>query len=289
MYHSLQILDLLLIQQFGDYATEIADIAHYEAASFVGALRSMSATITSTAISENLTFPYVTVPHFEVHGVLNNNVSKAMQVSFAPLIKHHEKTEWESYASLNQGWIDEGLALGIGSKQQHVKNGTSMAPISPWIHQVDKDGKKNIQMEQTAKFGPWSYAPVWQQAPAPEDHSIVNFDLLSHPTFERVFQEIWESHEPTISEALQLEFLYGGAIQDDATHPHSFLASPVFASFGSHDKTDLVGAVVATVAWDNFLSNILHEGNKGVVVVLRNPCTNSFTYLLGGPRPMFLW
>jgi hypothetical protein len=73
--------------QFASYVIEISDTLRKEVSSIFNAIASLSAAITSFLMVDGETFPNVTMPHFEVHGALNNNISKALQVSFAPLVK----------------------------------------------------------------------------------------------------------------------------------------------------------------------------------------------------------
>jgi hypothetical protein len=47
-----------------------------------------------------------------------------------------------------------------------------------------------LQDRPGADFGPGHYAPVWEQAPAPHDPSIINLDLLSHPSSTRLSRNV---------------------------------------------------------------------------------------------------
>ena len=60
--------DLSIFLQFNDFAYEIADVSHVNAANVYGLMDSFSSTITSFALSSDSEWPYVTVPHFEVRG-----------------------------------------------------------------------------------------------------------------------------------------------------------------------------------------------------------------------------
>jgi hypothetical protein len=147
-------------------------------------------------------------------------------------------------------------------------------------------------MSGSAMSGPGDYAPIWQQAPAPHDPSIINFDLLSHSVFNRVYHVMLKTGLPAMSEATKLDWFYGGAIQDETDHPHSFLLQPIYP-YISKDSTyhgmDIVGFVVGILPWDTFLSNILHEGANGIVIVMHDTCGDTFfTYQLNGPEAIYL-
>jgi CHASE domain len=223
-------------------------------------------------------FPNLTVPHFERHGALNNNVSKALSVTLVPLVAHQDRAAWEAYAWENQEWIYEG------------SDGVQQTKIPPRIHHaahyVNGD---NVTVQESHGIEKWSYAPVWQQSPPPRhDPSIVNFNLLTHPALARAFHGMWETQQAVLSEAVALDFLYGGALVDDTVHFHSVLLEPIYPTFENPKSNDLVGFLAAVVPWDAFFSNILRHETHEIVVVVHNSCGDNFTYQINGPRAIFL-
>jgi hypothetical protein len=139
-------------------------------------------------------------------------------------------------------------------------------------------------------YGPGNFAPVWQQSPAPHDTDIINYDLLSHPTFQRIYHGVWETGKPVLSEVTDLSFLYSSAVKDEVEHPHSFLLDPIYPTFRSEmpDRDSLVGFLVAILPWDSYFSNLLPQGVNGIVVVLHNTCGNHFTYKINGPEAIYM-
>jgi hypothetical protein len=169
-------------------------------------------------------------------------------------------------------------------------NGANTTAMASQIHGWAKRGGTNSTTEPIlANFGHWDHAPVWQQAPAPTKNQS-NFDLLSHPVIAQLFHGVWEAQQAILSQAIPLDFLYGGAVTDDKDHPHSIVLNPVYPSLehNHHDPDDMVGLLAAVVSWDTYLSNILHDGNDGVVVVLHNACGEHFTYCIDSPKAIFL-
>jgi hypothetical protein len=53
------------MQQVADYGDDILDVSAITAANILSTLTGASITITSYALDQNLTFPYVTIPDFE--------------------------------------------------------------------------------------------------------------------------------------------------------------------------------------------------------------------------------
>jgi hypothetical protein len=273
--------------QFSAYATEIADLSHQEALDMLQAIQALSDSITSASLATGSTFPNVTIPDFEVHGINNNKVSKVLQLSYAPLIERGGRGNWEAYSRHQH---DSQVPAKNSSKSK--ANGAKKTAVPHQIHGWTKHGGTNSTTEPIlAEFGHWVHAPVWQQAPAPQaDRSMVNFDLLSHPVIAQLFHGVWEAQHAVLSQAIPLDFLYGGAVTDDHDHPHSIVLNPIYPSLKKdhHDPDDMVGLLAAVVSWDIYLSNILHEGNDGVVVVLHNACGEHFTYRIDGPEAIFL-
>jgi CHASE domain/Adenylate and Guanylate cyclase catalytic domain len=247
------------------------------------AIQALSASITSA--SSGQTFPNVTIPNFELHGTNNNKISKALQVSFAPLIERSDREKWEAYSRHQQDSQDPAWSSSKAKR-------TMKAAVSPPIHGWAEQGGTNLTMEPTStEFGLWGHAPVWQQAPAPrKDKSIVNFDLLSHPVIAQLIHGAREAQQAVLSQATPLKFLYGGAVTDEYDHPHSILLIPIYPSLKKdhHDPDDMVGLLAAVVSWDTYFSNILHKDNDGLVVVLHNACGEHFTYRIDGPEAIFL-
>ena len=213
-----------------------------------------------------------------------------MQISFIPLIKSEQKLQWEDYAAENQGWIEQ--SLHIAEEFFGARIDGPIEPIRPNVYRYENGatGDKVLQDRPGIQFGPANYGPVWQQSPAPHDTELVNFDLLSHPTFARAYQAMWETRLPVLSEVLPLDFLYGGANKDEIDQPHSFFMSPVYPDFdsGPHSRDDIVGFVAAVLRWDTYFSNILPVDVNGVFLSLSNSCGDIHTYLINGPEAVYL-
>jgi CHASE domain len=250
-------------------------LSQEEAHNMIHSIQGLSTTVTSLAMATGSIFPNVTVSHFERHGAINNNVSKALSVSLIPLVASKDRAAWEAYAWENQAWIYES------SNEVHPSQIPSR--IHTAAHSLNGD---NVTVQESHGIGKWSYAPVWQQSPPPRhDPSIVNFNLLAHPPLARAFHGMWETQQAVFSEAVAFDFLYGGASADVIC---SVLLEPIYPTFDNHDNDDLVGFLAAVVSWDVFFSNILRNEPHGIVVVVQNSCGDNFTYQINGPQATFL-
>jgi hypothetical protein len=69
--------------------------------------RSLAETITASSFATEETFPFVTVPGFEVAGRHARIQSGIEILAYTPLISKENTSLWQQYAFSRQGWIDE--------------------------------------------------------------------------------------------------------------------------------------------------------------------------------------
>jgi hypothetical protein len=75
------------------------------------------------------------------------------------------------------------------------------------------------------------------------------------------------------------------ATRDRYEHPHSMLMWPIFQQIGQiTEDFDLVAILSSTIAWDQYMRDLLPDGIDGITCVLRNNCGEVFTYELNGTR-----
>jgi hypothetical protein len=143
-------------------------------------MQQLSGAVTSAAIMTGSVFPNVTLPHFEVTGGYVDGMGGIMAAAFAPLVKHEERSEWEEYSVLNQGWLAESVRLHtIDAGQRDALHGTFQdsddehdrrlqspeQPVTPLISPRIYDWKNGIEVEELSSPGQ-ILAPLWQVSPA---------------------------------------------------------------------------------------------------------------------------
>jgi Adenylate and Guanylate cyclase catalytic domain len=70
-------------------------------------------------------------------------------------------------------------------------------------------------------------------------------------------------------------------------HPHCLVLQPVFETI--NDPTSRPRALlIASIAWDRYLIDLLPQGTSGIMCVLKNSCGQSFTYKLDGNEAFYL-
>ena len=271
----------------------MVSVAEDETSVVLETAESFTATVTSYALNSESRWPNVTIPDFELRGSTANSISKALQLTFSPLVAAENRLQWEAYAFAHQQWLDESLkqAVELGSdKYDEGAHTLWRQPISPTIQTSDAFmGSKGQTAADLNGDEINLFAPVWQQSPAPHDPSIINLDLLQHPVFRRIYRSIKETGRPALSEVLDVKRLYKSAIKDDLGHPCSVLIYPIFPEIANHESGDgMVAFVTMVLQWGTFFYNILPEGTNGIIVVLTGTCGGDFSYKVNGRHPEFL-
>jgi hypothetical protein len=75
----------------------------------LGAINSMATSITSYSLDAKQTFPFVTIPNFEIRGSDLRVQSGANSILWLPLVTDETRVAWEEYALLNRSQIDEAF------------------------------------------------------------------------------------------------------------------------------------------------------------------------------------
>jgi hypothetical protein len=262
----------------------------------------MGTTVTSHALDKNLTFPYVTIPHFEKRGEGFLKLAGAQYVGICQIIKEDSRSEWESWSVQNQQWIPEAY------RPEGVPPNASL--IAPFIYDLGGAGGSPQPVE--SKPDQILY-PVWQIAPIVPDY--VNFDAAMFVPSLAQSIAMLKMGEPAILSAPQEEM--AGDIPADldnpATWPSTYLVAPIKDAFDMNDMNDtndtngmdgmrgmkdmegtkgtkgtLMAFFVSIIPWHKFFENILPDGTKGMYVIIQSTCGPSLTYQVNGASVEFL-
>jgi hypothetical protein len=75
----------------------------------LGAINSMATAITSYALDTKQTFPFVTVPNFEIRGSDLRVQADSLTVQWMPLVTDETRTAWEAYSLTNRAQVDDAF------------------------------------------------------------------------------------------------------------------------------------------------------------------------------------
>jgi hypothetical protein len=282
-------------ESYNSLASTIGDAANTDMHNLFSTMRSCSNSISGAAIAANSTFPFVTVPTFEILGESVRHQAGAEAVVFTPKVKLGEVTRWEEYAIANEGWYEESKKLAISSSEgTRLQSDFAPGTPSPFIYEsiVDENGNPSVM---PAVNDPPFY-PIWQQSPPPFSPALIKL-ILPRVLFKAVGvarEGILDASffsDPTGLNALASKEedhkAFHTLVSSDTEYvydrPHVFLYEPVFGEI--YDSTsEIVGYINALITWDRYFTNLLPEGVKGITCVVSNTCGQSFTYYLDGKR-----
>ena len=285
-----------------------------------GALQSLGRTITSHATADSggddvsNTFPFVTLPRFEVYGGEARKLAKAEVVLYAPLVYASDISDWQTYSLFNQNWIVEGL-------EHEGDNFTNPGSIPAELHTRNEVPHDHSQDPGEAHQH-FVAVPIWQMAGAPRNASIVNLDLMADDSIvEHDVIDVRLRRRPLLSSTRDLLYLTENSFPQEETEeeskmepeepalgveklnpvslfelpPQSYVLQPVFDRVEAYDGADeetfeskVVGFVLAVVQWETLFSNILSNGVETMQVVVEDGCDHIFTISIRGENATFL-
>jgi hypothetical protein len=282
------------------FANTIGDAAEVHEHNLFKAMRSCSNSMSVAASTTNSTFPFVTVPAFEVLAESVRQQSGSELLLFTPKVEVGEVTRWNEYATANEGWYEESKQLAVASSEGSLVQ-SDFAPGSPlpFIFEATFD-ENGIPSVMPAVNEPPFY-PIWQVSPPPFSPLFIKANIGGVPEFSSWSKAVDVAREGVLGsstfsdlygvaglaskeedhEAFHAQFMVSSDTESAYNRPHVFFLQPVFREIYD-DTSEVVGYISALIPWDSYFANLLPEGVKGIACVASNTCGQSFTYYLDG-------
>ena len=248
--------------EFAALATKVIDSFEFNVARKLGAIDSLDISVTSYAVGTKSTFPFVTMPDFDLRAANTLALADTSSVFLVPVVKKDLRTQWEEYSVDNQNWIDTSLnrnTIGEAAPNRHLQQISPHATgISSSIYRFDENGNA-VREESLDDF----FLPIWQNSPVFPD--VVNFNLVSVDSFrdgilamidteEAVLGRVAEfSSSESVIQAYFEELLAAEGLQYD-DGPVSSLFYPVFDRFGTNHT--LVSLFSTVIFWNTFFEGV---------------------------------
>lgn len=262
------------------------------------AVDSLVVTMVSFARFSNSTWPFVTVPDFELRAAKTRILSKSVIISQYLVVEKHQRTDWEAYAAENNAWVNESISM-------QEKDSNFHGPIVRDFYVVDEIHDYD---EESVPEKNW-YLPTWQASPAIPLSAIYNWDLLDYqPNVSAV--AVFETHKCVLAESYHLPDPEDEeAVADneldvewfaDYVKPGQDAGEPIFdvyypilkgidqIAIDNPKLYPLAGILAISIFWRELVENILPIGSNGVLIVFDNPCNPSFTFEINGPEVKYL-
>uniref|UniRef100_A0A7S3PD05 Guanylate cyclase domain-containing protein n=1 Tax=Amphora coffeiformis TaxID=265554 RepID=A0A7S3PD05_9STRA len=302
---------------FKDQAAKVANTFTFNAERRLEALMGFSNHITSHALTSGEQFPMVTLPNFERHATITLQLAEVVAMVVLPVVTFEQREDYVKYTMAKQGWINDGLALQQQrmdedneevlhlqeqfDKGQLITNSSdvdSTKNVPPLIFKV-KPGTTEPEFED----GPGPYTPFWTFAPAIPAWNLVNFNAFTHPTRFRELTAFLQAKTTLLSSAADLRkndplttnrksvmnlFLnrWQNGTFEYEEGPVSDIYVPIYDSFEPDKK---LGQILSSyIYWQSYFTNVLPEGQNGIVSILENSCGQSFTYVIHGPEVTYV-
>jgi hypothetical protein len=268
-----------------------------------GAFEQLTDIYTASAIADKMEWPYVTLTHdpFEVVARHARDEAGAELFTVAPFVTEAQRKEWIKYSFDNAWWFEQ-------SKQVvEQMRGTGEDLTGKYINVSFGLDLFTFTGPSPVLNGTIPHVPAWQSSPPPLFPGVINVDFYGFDWFVPMYPALDRHREALITNVYDLSgasSLSRGpeehqryhqqfssvpiTVNDSFVHPHSIVITPI--SERLRDKTSkMVGILVATVAWDRYLSGLLpSESVTGIMVELVNNCNQSFTYMLNGTKSQYL-
>ena len=167
----------------------MGDISNYRVQNLFQAHRDLAETITAFVSSNpNVSWPFVTLPMFEVHAVHTRTQSLAEAVAFIPFVSDEQKNQWIQYSQLNQWHIKESQNITLRKDTTLRSEYYVDEPILPIFFAVDDQGR-GFPAPKAERYG-----PAWQISPPPAVPAQSQmYDFLSSPRLSRYFQGLFRT------------------------------------------------------------------------------------------------
>lgn len=274
----------------------------------IGTLSNMGVAAIAHGVDHSRDWPFVSLSFYQQRAFAAKANSGALQVSIAPWVQQSDRALWEEYVVSDEAevdWIELSLDYQdtVGLSQFIRDYGTTFrGPIPEGQLLRDPYPIQRLNGFETAPIpdsASGEYLPFWEMSPFLSFRDV-NVNLYEEGDIRGVYgnQSLAEaaivmgemvtappgdinSFIKETSDYAQLLSIDAETMVEYQGDPLTYVFVPVFDSF--EDDRKPIALLVGLFHWGNLLSDVLEE-QKGIDVVLRNTCSEPFTYRLEGPE-----
>ena len=283
---------------FTALAGKVIDSVELQLASKLSAVDSFRISVTSYALDNNATWPFVTIPDYDLRGESVRKIGDVLSIKLHPLVTLETKDAWEEYSEENIDWLWKAQdRYGTASRRLTTRPDFSEG-FSKEIFRIDIDDEYGYVVDETV--GP--YFPTWQVVP-PTGNTI-NFNTLSHPVSRDAVEFAMSSRETVMSRienvtasgpgaSKLLSDYYTFLVQDHFGderaaydgEPTAQMFTPIFDTFETSTHK-LVGMLEIVVYFEHMFTEVIQL--ESVLGVIENSCGDIFSYQINGEDAVFL-
>jgi hypothetical protein len=255
-------------EQYEEYNEILANLA-----------RSITASKDSTS-----QFPFISVPNFELLGRHARVYLDIASVTWAPFVSESQLVPWVDFTNKESSWYNESLSIA-----------TSEANIFKDRFLVDTDfrnriweGNETNHIEAETKSS-GRFAPLWHISPPPTSMSPINYNVLNEPSIKSVVPTFMQTRDYIMTIAKlrsegELWWVSNNQHDDSGANsrgdgPWTSHLTPVYERLNDANSS-VVGILLSTIQWDHFLGGMFEQEEKGIELVLKNTCNQSYTFII---------
>lgn len=283
----------------------------------VRAMDSLGLHVTSWASGANQTWPNVTVPDFDLHGVAARGFSNSLSILLTPVIAANgihtsttkvttnQRVQYEQYTQQNQQWIFEALERRNNSKEEDEEEKTEEVvednvmtrqqdvSISDVVFRIGDDNRSTVP-----ETGSGPIFPVWSMTPIVP--TLINYNLASQTMFNEEIVLACTSQQMVLGQSFNIlnglssleTLLIPNEDKDDNVNnddeddkdaglPVSNLYVPIFDDIDSTSKL-VVGMMTSTFLWTSILENIIPPDHGTFLIQIDNTCGQRYQFRTRG-------
>ena len=265
--------------QYSMMTSSAREIVKTKAETHLKTLIHTAEAITASADVDGEEFPFVRVPRFELLGSQVRSITKIDVTIWAPLVTEKQREEWSNFSATEIDWYNESL-IHIHHHEEFAGN-----EVAGEFRDEIWEGETPNDASYMAAAAPGPFAPLWQISPPTISIASINYNLLQMEFIRNILPAAIQTNDCVMS-ALQTDDrgLSESILSSDKRHhqdhekeiPFVSQLTPVFEQL--LNKTSVVGFILTTFHWEDFLANIFTSDVNGVAVVIRNTCNESVTF-----------
>lgn len=198
------------------YATKILETFHASMASKVEGIDALATSITSYAMATNATFPFVTIPDFEMRGANTRVLAGVSHMNWYPVVQEKDRRAFEKYilerkdevwdkavVSENEQLSNQDERLGGESEgrgnerslnDRNLQDDSEKTQGAPpaWTQQIYQILANGTRVPMPENSGP--YSTTWQISPAIEQfRATVLYNVFTQPQVSDVLLECYRT------------------------------------------------------------------------------------------------
>ena len=247
-------------ERFQDDAARFISAYYQRIANKIWAGVTLHAAFISTGnYNKDVSWPYVTLPEYDLQTAGHLQTASADSFLWAPLLSSREQRDtWDAYAVENQE------LAGINGTLSNINNRT----IESGIFRMDDN--YNLVDDESVGVS----APIWQASPFTKKRHLHMLNLFSIEKLQKTLFHVMGTRIPHTSGILDDEIASFFLGTQERSLPRSLFLSPVL---NKRDGSQVVGIIASEIDWASTFENVLNEG-PATTIILQSTCDQPQTF-----------